>query len=428
MSVDIDDQEELEGLRREWNSIPRDLLSIVGLQRSEDVHSSALAWLLNPRGPHGLGTIFLAGFLRECSVDVSPDELAHATISREEEARVAGKRVCRADIVIHMPTVRLVVEAKIDAAESDRQCESLVRAFSRDTGVRRSHFAFLTIDGRAPETAAREKAGFALVSYSRVVDLLADAIQSSDDRVDSRPGSPVFGCLAGMRSAFGSGGATLDDAALFYLRNQATIDGWIRDRKKVARRRGPKRDRPRLAKSRIEPLRNNDWLVRQWSALQRQVTAALESFYESTRPPLESGACELHGEPLIWPAERRTGPDQYIFLHRDHWRGSHHPRVGVGLSRGRTSVAPIVGIVVIHPNSGHQAVRDVLGRHLVPEFGTEVQMGAQWPVRREFRPRWNDPSGFLDDIVGSVVDLWQRAHVGIDAALAEVDGATRGPT
>ena len=50
----------LEELRSEF-----DALTFLGISASEEIHSKVLAWLLDPRGSHGVGDRFLRGFLRE---------------------------------------------------------------------------------------------------------------------------------------------------------------------------------------------------------------------------------------------------------------------------------------------------------------------------------------------------------------------------
>src|SRR5258708_1684856 len=65
--------EEQRGLMESgaWFRGRSDLLGVIGRARREVDHCAVLAWLLDPRMPHGLGVRFLRRFLKCCFPDES---------------------------------------------------------------------------------------------------------------------------------------------------------------------------------------------------------------------------------------------------------------------------------------------------------------------------------------------------------------------
>ena len=108
----------------EWIIGRPDLLGIIGRSRRELDHCAVIAWLLDPRGAHGLRTHFLEELLRKAfpkAPDFPPDDLALAWTETE-----VTRSTSRADIVVYLPEAIVVIEAKIDADEQDEQCDRLV--------------------------------------------------------------------------------------------------------------------------------------------------------------------------------------------------------------------------------------------------------------------------------------------------------------
>src|SRR5271157_3578978 len=121
----------------QWVSGRADFLGILERHRRETDHSKILAWLMNPRGHHGLGVKFLSAILRKAFVEEFPvDDMLQARTMCE----VPGPK-SRADIVIRFPGITIVVETKVDAKESKGQCDKLFTDFRDRCG---SRFLFLT--------------------------------------------------------------------------------------------------------------------------------------------------------------------------------------------------------------------------------------------------------------------------------------------
>ncbi len=162
---------EEQGLRARgaWVHGRDDLFGILGIQRAEVRHSSMIAWLLDPCARHGLGTRFLVGLLRRAFPRDHFSDLAGARTTCE-----VARGECRADIIVTTSNATIVIENKVDAEESPRQCDVLYERFIEDVGAR---FIFLTPTGRAPHTASGEAAdAFAAVGYADIRSALEEAL------------------------------------------------------------------------------------------------------------------------------------------------------------------------------------------------------------------------------------------------------------
>lgn len=170
-----------------WTSGPSDMLSVLGRQRDELIHSRLLAWLLVPTNRHGLGRAFLSGLLDH----VWPgDELMRTgPVLVETEVYGAGTdpdgrlREAWADIVVRGEDLTVVIENKLDAGEQPDQCERLYWGWAGDPGDIR--WLFLTPTGRRPVTAFSETAVSAWQSIGyqevqRVLELVVEGAGPSE--------------------------------------------------------------------------------------------------------------------------------------------------------------------------------------------------------------------------------------------------------
>ena len=104
------------------------LFSVLGIETKEVLICRVLADLLNPRGQHGMGSVYLELFLKEVLhwQAVNSDVVKHAVVTAEyliDEDR-------RIDLVIETAGQFLPVEVKILAGEQKAQCLDYYR-FSR---------------------------------------------------------------------------------------------------------------------------------------------------------------------------------------------------------------------------------------------------------------------------------------------------------
>jgi hypothetical protein len=148
------------------------MMSVCGFHRKELAHGSALRWLCDPAGSHGLGSLFLSGVLAATGnrLQITGDTTASTEVPRE---------LSRADVVVNGHQWTLVMELKIDAAESENQCQRLYDDWRTDPDVR---WLFVTLSGRAPTTTTTAQAARAWqsLSWSRVLNILDEATTATD--------------------------------------------------------------------------------------------------------------------------------------------------------------------------------------------------------------------------------------------------------
>jgi hypothetical protein len=175
-----------------WVSGPEDLLTILGRQRAELFHSRLLAWLMTPTGKHGMGPAFLRRLLRA----LWPDEefgaggpvVVELEKTRSGVSAISGKTLeARADVVVALERIVLVIENKVDAGEQPAQCERLYWAW-RDSAVD-CRWIYLTIGGRPPTTAFSDEAlsAWRTLGYAEVSAAL-DAALDETNRGEVHPG------------------------------------------------------------------------------------------------------------------------------------------------------------------------------------------------------------------------------------------------
>jgi PD-(D/E)XK nuclease superfamily len=166
-----------------WTSGPSDLLSILGRQRDELMHSRLIGWLLVPTNQHGLGRQFLHAFVDHLWPD---DELLRSgpVFVETETSRWAADELgdihaARADVLLRGDGTTLVIENKLDAGEQPDQCERLYWAWA-DQPVQ-TRWVFLTPTGRGPVTAnsLAARSAWRTMSYADLRDVLAEAVEAS---------------------------------------------------------------------------------------------------------------------------------------------------------------------------------------------------------------------------------------------------------
>ena len=165
-----------------------DVFDVLGLQGRELFHSDFLAWLLGPKGSHGLGDRFLQGFLRLIhGRAVLPAANSPATTADREAFLTYGGVSGRLDILIRNSNAGYLcaIENKVWAPEGADQLGWYRRVLESDYPGHMVDLVFLTPDGREPEED-EERNHWTRVSYTdilRLVDEILDtepAIENSD--------------------------------------------------------------------------------------------------------------------------------------------------------------------------------------------------------------------------------------------------------
>jgi PD-(D/E)XK nuclease superfamily len=185
-----------------WVSGPSDLLSVLGRQRDELVHSRMIGWLLTPTGRHGLGRRFLRALLDHVWPSEQLLQSGVVTVDLEETRSAADEigslREARADIVVLGEDATIVIENKVDAGEGVEQCERLYWSWAdRPTETR---WLFLSPTGRPPVTAhsTAARAAWRALSYGDLHRLLQGAIDDAVEDANSIGRSTVRQYIAAI--------------------------------------------------------------------------------------------------------------------------------------------------------------------------------------------------------------------------------------
>lgn len=141
-------------------SFSYDVLVPFSESRREVRHTQLLGHFINPAGAAGLaGLRALCKLLFDrLGLSFSASSLAGAVVRCELSREIEDGRASQptVDLSIDFPALRrtILIEAKVDASERDGQLQDYERLAKR--GPFRTHYFFLTLDGRAAVTAGRE--------------------------------------------------------------------------------------------------------------------------------------------------------------------------------------------------------------------------------------------------------------------------------
>lgn len=165
----------------DWVSGPSDLVTILGRDRDELLHSSLLAWLLTPTAQHRLGDAFLRLLIGRIWPEYTDVPLQGASADREVDRVVVDPDnsqtyQARADVVVRTPELTIIIENKLDAVEGPIQCERLYRVWRGEPTQTR--WLLVSPSGRAPVSIVTEEAAQAwtAVSYRDVSAWLSESI------------------------------------------------------------------------------------------------------------------------------------------------------------------------------------------------------------------------------------------------------------
>ncbi len=144
------------------------IFSVLGIERMEIRHSNFLAWLLDPEGTHGLGSLFLKRFLRDVSLLDSPESVNEIGMQDINARRVEVRREWRnIDILLVADDLAVCIENKVDSSDSQKQLARYREIVNKSFPSCRKTFVYLTPDGRDPGDEG-EQANYINYSYHQI--------------------------------------------------------------------------------------------------------------------------------------------------------------------------------------------------------------------------------------------------------------------
>lgn len=127
---------------------------VAGLGRDEVRNAAVLAWLLNPKGSHGLGDIAMLGLLGDLRNFDSRFPITCGSSCRVRvESNPDGAIGNRVDIEIDDDNFYVIIEVKVDAPEGEKQMERYGDVATKLAGSRPWALIFLTPQGKDSNTS-----------------------------------------------------------------------------------------------------------------------------------------------------------------------------------------------------------------------------------------------------------------------------------
>jgi hypothetical protein len=169
--VGNNDLDELELILGEFN-----LFEAVGMRRQEIRHSRFLAFLLDPKGAHGLSDLFLTRFLQRAVRDASLTTFGLTAIELELMDLSDAQVFCELDsidILVTSAANRLTVSIENKVGEHSNQLQRYLLKMERKVDGHRILPVFLSPQGAEPSESR-----YFPISYESVVEILNQALES----------------------------------------------------------------------------------------------------------------------------------------------------------------------------------------------------------------------------------------------------------
>ncbi|PYB83635.1 PDDEXK-like family protein [Pseudomonas fulva] len=154
------------------------LYRIARIDRAEvNTHSAMIAELLNPKGTHGMGPIFLQFMLSR--MDVSHGDSLSEVSLRKEQSFLYGQG--RVGITIHLRNHLILIENKIDAQDAVEQPKQYAEI--GEASGKYWHLWYLTRTGRAASKESHCGKTYRPISYSEhILNWLEQCVTHSADK------------------------------------------------------------------------------------------------------------------------------------------------------------------------------------------------------------------------------------------------------
>jgi hypothetical protein len=127
------------------------------IRPDENRLSDVLALLLDPRGAHGQGDLFLRLLIEKLDTGLSAKQTKHAWVQREAPTRRIANNRRRMDVLVDANDL-VAIENKVNAPEQPEQVKDYLEHLRRCIQGRaaRSTLIYLTPSGRPPDSISRE--------------------------------------------------------------------------------------------------------------------------------------------------------------------------------------------------------------------------------------------------------------------------------
>jgi PD-(D/E)XK nuclease superfamily len=171
---------------------PISLFGTMDFGRMETAHTRTLRWLFDPYQGHGFGDLLLREFITELFPELADVDLKTANVRAEHRIqKLTTGSWGRIDILANgsfqdvstncVSNWVLLIEAKIDASESDSQLEGYEEWAKANYPTAQVYHVFLTPDGRLPESGSDAWKSASFIT-------LASVLRRNFERLKELPG------------------------------------------------------------------------------------------------------------------------------------------------------------------------------------------------------------------------------------------------
>lgn len=206
------------------------VMNVLKVETSETVFSSFLAWLLNPRENHGLGSYFLKYFLMRCAkisniftvIDIDKLNLSNSIVRTEENFHGT-----RADITIRIDDINLMkfgclIENKVKSTEGEEQTKNYVKYSKIKYPKYDFMYVYLTPFGEDADSKE-----FISVSYESVKELLVQTINANKDNLNEEILNLIQHFLYNLEENILNKGKIVDLCKIIYEKHREAIEAII---------------------------------------------------------------------------------------------------------------------------------------------------------------------------------------------------------
>jgi len=153
------------------------VFEVLNIRSKEDSHSRILTNILDPKGIHDCGDIFLRLFFEKFLPDKSNIDFSNCKVRREYYAGDLG----RPDIRIFCQDFGIVIENKIDAPDRKKQLSNYDTLLKNECGKGKYRLFYLTKDGRKASKESHCYVTYKRLAYYKDPDVIESESENDSD-------------------------------------------------------------------------------------------------------------------------------------------------------------------------------------------------------------------------------------------------------
>jgi len=160
------------------------VFEILGIRSDEDSHSRILTNILDPKGIHDCGDVFLKLFFEKFLPDVIVNDFSKCKVYKERYIGDLG----RIDIYIDCQNFGVIIENKIYAEDQDKQLERYDEFLKEryEDNKEKYRLFYLTLDGRKASKESHCNIEYMRLAYSKATDAIENESDSESESDNSK--------------------------------------------------------------------------------------------------------------------------------------------------------------------------------------------------------------------------------------------------